>query len=122
MAKRTNTKRSEKRSLENPAVPLWSPAAENYLGFPRSSAGVAVDRQSVLGYPAVWRALNLVSGKIARLPLDVFKRNKDGGREIDTEHPAHWLLSRCPSNLYTPHTFKKTLVQHALLHGNGFAW
>ena len=112
----------EKRSLENPAVPLWSPAAENYLGFPRSSSGVAVDRQSVLGYPAVWRCLNLVAGKIAKLPLDVYRHNSDGGREVDTEHPAHWLLSKRPSNLYTPHVWKKTLVQHALLHGNGFAW
>ncbi len=113
---------SETRSLENPAVPLWSPAAYNYLGAPRSSSGVAIDRQTVLGYPAVWRALNLVSHKIGRLPLSVYRRNKDGGREEDTEHPAYWLLSRRPSDLYTPFTFKSTMIAHALLHGNSFAW
>src|SRR4051812_38345962 len=94
-----------KRSIENPSVPLWSPAAYNYLGAPRSSSGVSVDRTSVLAYPAVWRCLDLVSKKIGRLPLSVYKRNKDGGRVEDTEHPAYWLLARRPSELYTPMSF-----------------
>jgi len=114
--------RKQRRSLENPAVPLWSPAAYNYLGSPRSSAGVAVDRNSVLAYPAVWRALTLVSHKIGRLPLNVYRRNKGGGREVDYDHPAQWLLARQPSELYTPFVFKSQLITHALLHGNGFAW
>src|SRR5262245_5196690 len=111
-----------KRSIENPAVPLWSPAAYNYLGAPRSSSGVSIDKTSILAYPAVWRCLELISSKIGRLPLSVFKRTRTGGREEDQIHPAYWLLSRRPSDLYTPFTFKKTLISHALLHGNGFAW
>jgi HK97 family phage portal protein len=110
------------RGFSNPAVPLWTPGAFNYLGSPRSTSGVAVDRTTVLSYPAVWRALNLISHKIARLPLQVYKRNKKGGREVDLLHPAQWLLYNRPSSLYTPFTFKSTLIQHALLHGNGFAW
>ena len=108
--------------MENPAVPLWSPAAYNYLGAPRSSAGVAVDRHTVLSYPAVWRAISLVAGKIGRLPLNVYRHNPDGGRTIDQEHPAQWLLAKRPSSLYTPKVFKQTLLTHALLYGNGYAW
>lgn len=115
-------RKTTKRSLENPAVPLWSPGAVNYLGSPRSSSGMAIDRLSVLAYPAVWRSLDLVSKKIARLPLSVFKRNKQGGREQDYEHPAYWLLARRPSDLYTPMTWKTTMMVHALLHGNGYTW
>src|SRR5262245_37590741 len=94
------------RSLENPAVPLWSPAAFNYLGAARASSGVAVDRTTVLAYPAVWNALRLISNKIGRLPLSVYKRNKSGGREVDYDHPAYWLLTRRPGELYTPFVFK----------------
>src|SRR5438552_1459876 len=110
----------ESRSLENPSVPLWSPVATNYLGSPRSSSGVSIDRTTVLGYPAVWRALHLIAHKVGRLPLHCYKRNKDGGRAVDEEHPADWLLSRRPSNLYTPFVLKSTLTGHAILHGNGF--
>src|SRR4051812_13416268 len=122
MRKRKQVRPRERRSLENPAVPLWSPAAYNYLGGARSSAGVAVDRTTVLAYPAVWRALTLVSHKIGRLPLSVYRRNKQGGREQDYEHPAYWLLARRPSSLYTPFVFKSLMVSHAMLHGNGYAW
>lgn len=110
------------RSLENPAVPASSPMAYEYLGGRRATSGVAVDRNSVLGYPAVWRCINLISHKVGRLPLNVYKRNKDGGREIDPEHPAEWLLAKRPNDLCTPFTFKSTMQAHALLHGNAYAW
>jgi len=112
----------EERSLENPSVPLWSPAAYNYLGAGRSSSGVVVDRITVLGSAAVFRAVSLISHKVARLPLNVYKRNAEGGRSIDREHPADWLLSRRPSTLYTPWAWKSTTQAHALLHGNAFSW
>lgn len=118
----SNLFKPELRSFSLPAVTAWSPTAINYLGGPRSSAGVHVDRLSVLSYPAVWRSLSLVGHKFGRLPLNVYKRDKDGNREVDSEHDAQWLLAHRPSNLYTPHTFKSTLCQHAMLHGNGFAW
>ena len=111
-----------KRSFAFPPVASWSPQAINYLGSPRSSAGVSVNRMSVLAYPAVWRCISLIGHKVGRLPLDVYRRNKDGGREVDSEHDAQWLLAKHPSDLYTPYTLKATLVQHALLHGNGYCW
>jgi len=115
-------KGKEQRSLENPAVPLWTPTAYDYLVGRRSSAGVPVNRQSVLGITPLWRGVNLISQKVARLPLNVYKKNKDGGREIDVEHPAQWLLACRPSALYTPFSFKQTMVYHALLHGNAYAY
>jgi len=114
-------KRIFQRSLENPAVPASSPMSYEYLGGRRASSGVAVDRVTVLGYPAVWRAVNLISHKIGRLPLIVYKRNKMGGREPDAEHPAYWLLAKCPSSYYTCFTLKSTLQAHALIHGNAYA-
>jgi HK97 family phage portal protein len=111
-----------KRSIENPAVPLWSPTAYDYLVGKRSTAGIPVNRESVLGIAALWRGVNLISHKVGRLPLTVYKRQDDGGRLPDTEHPAWWLLSKRPSNLYTPFTFKSTLTSHALLHGNGYGY
>jgi len=111
-----------KRGLENPAVPLNSPAASAYLGAPRSASGAAVNKTTVLGLPAVKRGVELVSNKIGRLPLNVYKRTKKGAREIDGEHHADWLLNYCPSNLYTPVVFRSVMQSHVMLHGNAYAW
>ncbi len=114
---------TEKRqSIEDPSVPLDSDAAFDILVQNPSTSGVNVNRQSVLGYPAVYRGVRLVSSSIARLPLFVFKRLPSGGQERDTNHPAYDLLRWQPSSLYHAFTFIETLVAHAMLQGNGYAW
>lgn len=111
------------RSLNNPAVNLSSPEAYNYLcAGNSSSSGAVVNRLTMLGYPAVWRCVTLISNKVGRLELNVFKRTRDNGREVDYNHPSQWLLNRRPSTLYTPFVFKSTLMSHALIHGNAYAW
>lgn len=42
-----------------------------------SSSGVAVTIESALGIPAVWAAVNFISGTIAGLPLNVYRRRGD---------------------------------------------
>ena len=113
---------TEDRAFFDMPVPLSSPQSLTFLGGGRSTSGVHVDRVTVLGVPAVFRCIQIISGWISKLPLQVFKKSKDGSREIDEEHPAQWLLAHHPSNLYTPRDFKKTMISHVLLHGNAFAW
>lgn len=45
-----------------------------------NSAGESVTVESALGVPAIWAAVNFLSGTIAGLPLTVYKRT-EGGRE-----------------------------------------
>lgn len=114
-----NKRRKEKRASSSPAVPLW--AADSYLTWPRSTAGVSVDRFSVLGIPSLWRAVNLISSKVSGLPLNVYRKNPEGGRQVDVDHPAQWLLAHQPSPLYTPNIWLQTTIAHALLHGNSYS-
>jgi len=60
-------------------------------GGSKSSAGVRVTPTSAMGYPPLWRALNLVSDKIACLPFDCFERDGDD-RKFAAEHPANRLM------------------------------
>ena len=104
-------------------IPLGSDAIWDILGAGRQScAGVSVSREKILGYPAVWRGVNLLSRDVAKLPLFVYQRLEDGGKQRDRMHPAHRLLHQKSSPHMTAFTFRQTLQSHALIHGNGYAY
>ncbi len=113
-----------KRSiLDNPSVNLNDPATYEMLtSGPPSSSGVRVSLQSVLGNPAVRRACELISTKVAILPLNVMRYGNNGSREKDNQHPAQKLLRRSPSPLYTPFVFRRTMQLYCLLYGNAWAY
>jgi len=82
-------------------------------------SGVPIDRTTVLKYAAVFRAVNLISSSIAKLPLYVYRRT-DGGKERARGHAAFRLLRRRPNHYQTPYLLWQTIVGHVLLQGNGF--
>lgn len=127
MAKRRRNRPARRDGAENPSVPLsvdaWNEDASWAFsgGTERSASGVRVTRRRVLGYPAVWRAVNLIAGAVAKLPLLVYR--VDGrNRDPDQGHPAHALLRWRPNDLTTAFHFKQTLMGHALIEGNGYAY
>ena len=119
-----NTMRSffsnTRASIENPSTPING----DTLGalFQRgSAAGVAVDEYSIIGLPAFYRATQILGGVIASLPFDIIEKLDNGGTRIATEHPNYKIIAREPSELYTSHTFYKTMVLHYLAHGAFYA-
>jgi phage portal protein BeeE len=84
-----------RRSLENPNVPLniADPDDDTFwaLGGERSQAGVRVTQKRALGYPAVWRAVNLISGDVGKMPMFVYKLSGEN-KDVDRAHPAYRLL------------------------------
>tara|TARA_R110002095_G_scaffold117928_2_gene102857 strand:+ start:259 stop:1809 length:1551 start_codon:yes stop_codon:yes gene_type:complete len=108
-----------KRSLENPAIPL-NEAYDMLVNSP-SASGVSVTESSVLGNPAVWQGINLISNKVAKIPLELFRRGQDDGRERATSNPVYRLMKKRTSQTVSAFNFKQTMQAHALLHGNGYA-
>ena len=85
-----------------------------------SSSGVRVTANKALGLPAVWASVQLIAGYLASMPIRVKRENGDRWEELPN-HPASKLLNREPNELQSDHTFKETLMIHALLEGNGRA-
>ncbi len=79
--KRTPTEEpsTEKRaSLEDPTVPISDRNILTLFGLGSMSAtGEVVTVDNALGIPAVWAAVNFLSGTMAGLPLHVFERDGD---------------------------------------------
>jgi len=103
---------------------LFSMTAENtFSGLSvtvSNDAGQSVTPNTVVTDPKIWRGLNLIARDVARLPLDVFRRDGDS-REKDTKHPAYSLLNRVPNTYQTGYKFRELLTLHAIVYGNGFA-
>lgn len=84
----------ERRSIENPALSLNDPSAwEDVFGQPVTS-GIRFGPRSGFRYAPVWRAVSMISGDVARLPLNVYHRTGDQSREKDRRHPAHRIVRR----------------------------
>lgn len=85
-------------------------------GLPTES-GVTVTADTTLALSAAYRAMWVLSSSIASLPLNVYEI--DGKTvNLSVSHEANILLNRKPHQLYTPYTFKQTMMMHLLLNGN----
>jgi HK97 family phage portal protein len=103
--------------LENPAK---DPALANLFGSNPATSGVSVSERTALNYSAVWAAVTVIAGDLSSVPLPLYRRRKDGGRERATAHPLYRLL-RKPNPEMSSMTFRDTLHAHVLTWGNGYA-
>lgn len=101
----------------------WSisdPALIHHLALaPPVDAGVDVTESTVLGLSAVYRAVSLVSGTLAMLPMPTLREAGDGTRRRVTsifDAPGGPPEEHGP----TPFEWRETALLHLLLHGNAF--
>lgn len=86
-----------------------------------SLAGAPVTADTALHISAVWACVRLISQSLASIPLVIYRRRPDGGRERAEQHPLYRLLHDQPNNAMTAYEFRRLLTTHALLTGNGYA-
>jgi HK97 family phage portal protein len=87
----------------------------------RRASGLTVSEYTALNLSAVWCAVTNIAGTVGKLPLDLYKRRADGGRDKYTEHTLHRILHDEPHPEMGAMIFRETLQQHVLLWGNGYA-
>jgi HK97 family phage portal protein len=100
----------------NPA--LW---LTDYVGGPRSAAGVGVNETKASYLSTYWACLKVLSEDVGKLPINVFRTDADGGKTRALDHPVQRLLHREPSREYTPFSFQEVLMRWAAGWGNGYA-
>jgi len=97
-------------------VSIGDPGVAEFLGIGHiNDAGVSITETSALELSAVWRSVLLISGTIAGLPLNTYKRTGPDSREevesfLDNPHPGKM----------SPFEWKELLLGHLLLWGNSF--
>lgn len=110
-------------SIENPSMDLNDPATYDLLtGGAESHSGVRVNESKALTHPAVWQAINLISGDIASLPLEVFRLEPDGDRIPLSRDPLYELVHWQTNSEMTAFKFWKRMLSWRLLWNNAYAY
>lgn len=92
--------------------------------FVPTTSGVTVSPETLMnGQSAtVYQCVDLISRCIAVMPITVFRRVGDNGRQVAPTHPAYRLLHDKPNQWQTPMEFKATMTAHCLLRGVAYAF
>lgn len=109
----------EQRSYSGPSFSIGDPALAEFFGMAgQSLAGVSVNETSAMGLSAVFRAVSMISGTVAGLPLRSFRTDRATGERtpVDTflDDPSG------PDGPYTQFEWLELVMVHLLLHGNAF--
>jgi HK97 family phage portal protein len=77
-------KAEQRGSLEDPRVPISTTDFFRVMGWGElvSASGVTVNIDNALGVPALWAAVNFLSGTLAGLPLKVYRTTRGGYQEV----------------------------------------
>jgi len=104
-------------------LPLTATTLVEVLGWDKKShAGIHVDEKSAMGLSAVWRAVNLISGTAAGLPLHAYTDLADGGRQRLEPGDAAADLLDDPHPDMTPFELYELGYQSLCTWGNTAFW
>ncbi len=86
-----------------------------------TGAGVDVGPDEVMASSSVWNAFWNVAITVATIPLKLFRRGENQGREPAREHPLYRVLYDRP-NRWMPAVRYRSMAQfHLLMYGNHYA-
>jgi HK97 family phage portal protein len=86
----------------------------------KSSSGINVSINSVLGIPEVWMAVSKISGHLAQMPIDCHKYEGDDRAYTERVYnDAGARILADPSEFFTHSTVIEKWAIDALLYGNG---
>ena len=83
--------------------------------------GASPSERAVMQITAVSACVTLISGAIAALPMNIYKRSTDGDLRRDLNADLWWVLNEEFSPRWTASSGWAFLTASKLLHGDGFA-
>lgn len=86
-----------------------------------SSTGIAVNEETAMNYAAVWSAVLLIADDVSSLPLQLLRRETNGGKAPYRDHPLYRLLHDQPNPEMSSMAWRQTIQAHVLTWGNGYS-
>jgi HK97 family phage portal protein len=109
---------------------LWLPTSEHEsrnwdyesggYGGNRNPSGVRIDPETALRSTVVLACVRVLSSSVAGLPLHLYRRLPNGGKEIAREVPLYRILHERPNGWQTSYEWREQIMLHLLTHGQAF--
>lgn len=80
-----------------------------------------VNADAAMRVATVYACVRLISETLAMLPLNIYRRRPDGGKDLSPNHPLNDLLASAPNEWQTSFEFREMMQMHLLLRGNAYA-
>ncbi|HKQ02646.1 MAG TPA: phage portal protein [Actinomycetes bacterium] len=96
-------------------------AALKIFGARPTLSGVTVTERSALEAPAYFAGVRNISEDLATLPLIIYRRLGDRGRERDPDHPLYEILHDQPNEEMDAVQFVEMVQLWAMIRRNGYA-
>lgn len=90
-----------------------------FLGA-QSSSGKAVTVDKAMRLSAVWACVRIISTSVAGLPLSIYRRLPDGGRETARDFSLYDVVHNSPNEDMAAFHFWQAVVASMLLWGNAY--
>ncbi|TRZ48838.1 phage portal protein [bacterium] len=117
------------RALTTPKIvdqSLTLPQVVELVGGGRTTSGESVSPENSKTIASAYRAGNILSDDVAKLPFQQFRRNGDQVEQVQPDgfmRNIPYLLEVSPNLwFWTPFQFKKTVIQWEIYHGNAYIW
>ena len=89
------------------------------FGARRSHSGISVTPENYHRCPTAYASVAVIAQAVAQLPLHLFKRTADGGKERATDHPLYDLLTDHPNEWTSSYDFRLSMESSALRYDQG---
>lgn len=87
-----------------------------------TASGIDVSPETAMRCAPVLGAIRVLSETVSQLPVHLYQRTSDGGRERADNHPVEALLADAANEWLPASEFRLVLQIQLALHGNAYAW
>lgn len=87
----------------------------------RGPAGIRITPETAMQCSTVLACVRLIAENVATVPLHVYRRLAEGGKERARDLPLYRILNQQPNGWLTSFEFREMLTAHCLLYGNAYA-
>lgn len=87
-----------------------------------SKSGATVNWQTALAVSTAFACARVIAEGLAQVPFKLFRELPDGGRQVESGHRLHDLLSVKPNDWQTSYEFRETLGLHLVFAGGGYVF
>ncbi len=91
-------------------------------GRSETNSGPVVTVSTAMQMTAVYSCIDILSRTVGSLPLYLYRRLKEGGKELVRKHPLFALMRRQPNPEMTAMRYRSTLQGHLASWGNCYSY